>query len=347
MDHLLGSAAVSRSKRVLPLDTVEHPCNLAFTRALARSFVKTIGIHLSQLFSGEALVAAAAEVQWFFKDELGGDGGVFGGPSEMTLQQFTARLAMLELGSTDIPCMIQRNLGWLRDALVLSAVEVQALRWAYCLYRDTSGTVNRLLNQITYTASATAWTALGLLLDVSPAEVNRWLNAPCRLVGLGLLTQSPPWPPPLTVARHLQPSRTLIYALEMPYRSTAGLVHALTEAESSWLFEIDPVPDSVVFTELFPLAAATAYARTANHQSLTADDIVALVEWWSQHRLTQAACTALAGHLDFWAIQRAIRRCFVDASVSRDATRRVTHLRLLQRYLPQPYNRPRDRRLSA
>lgn len=326
MDHLLGGAAVSRSKLVLPFDTVEHPNNLAFTRALTRSLVKTIGCNLSQLFSGEALVAAAADVQRFFKKELGGDGAAFV-DSEMTLQQFTTRLAMEELGNASIPCTVQRNLGWLRDALTLSAMEVEALLWAYCLYRDRSGTVNRLLNQITYTASATAWTVLGLLLDVPPAEVSRWLNAPCRLIGLGLLTQSPPWPPPLTVARHLQPSRTLIYALEMPYRSAAGLLHALTEAESSWLFEIDPVPDWVVFTELFPLAAATAYARTANHQSLTADDIVALVEWWSQHDISKEACAPLEGRLDFATIQLAVRSCFVEHSQSQ---RPVTQLAVLQ-----------------
>jgi hypothetical protein len=326
-----GGAALLHPKHVLPFDMAPHPCNLAFCKAMTSTLIKALGANLSQLASGKEFQSIALEIRQFFAAHFGSSELPSMQPHDhetpdVTPEHFTARLAMLNLPCTDLPCAVARNLDWLCEALHLTNIEKKILLWSYCGHRSAPSVLLRILRKIPCRDAQQVWHALALFFNEPADAIAQTLAEPCRLHGMGLVDLSH-WRGGFALNRYLTPTPNLADALEIPHRSVVGLLSRCLEPEASLLLDPESDMPPNIAHEIFPEPVALAYETAMARQQLKAAHIAALISWFSQHDTLEEACAPLEGSLDFTAIQRAVRSCFIEHGQSQ---RPVTQLAILQ-----------------
>lgn len=327
-----GGAALLHPKRVLPFDMAPHPCNLAFCKAMTSTLIKALGVSLSQVASGKEFQSIALEIRQFFADHFGSSELPSMQPHhhhetpDVTPEQFTVRLVMLNLPSPNVPCAVARNLDWLCLALHLSSIEKKILLWSYCGHRSTPSVLPGILNKIPCCDAQQVWHALGLFFNEPADAVAQTLAEPCRLHGMGLVDLSHRGNV-FSLNRYLTPTPTLKDALEIPHRSIDGLLSRCLEPEASLLFDPESEMPPDIAHAMFPEPVALAYETAMAKQPLKAAHIAALISWFSQYRITEESCTPLEGFLDYFSVQLAVRRCFIKNSRNKLP---VTPLAILQ-----------------
>lgn len=352
-DTLSGGAAVPEAlvaaPLVLPFAVPDHPCNAAFRQAMAARMLKTLGANLHRLVDGDEFQRAARQVRNFFAPELGIanaricsiDIPRFLLPADHPVElidsaQFGAGIAALTVPEPDGECAVVRNLDWLVELLHLTRVERKLLLWAYCAETEHPAVLNRVLECIPCENWADAIEALAVLLEEPVIAVAECLVLPCRLQAMRLLLTDTRGVPS-SMSRCLETGETLVDVLETVHRSRNALLADLLEPRLHWTLQPErDIPDGLL-VEWFEQPVAEVFVAALNGQRLSADQIATTVLWLTGWHIPAAQFGALAGHLAFDAVERAVQRCFVEHS-QRDQP--VTVLALMQALyaatVPQP-----------
>lgn len=314
-NHQQGGAALPLSKFVLPFDVAPHPCNLAFCKAMTATLIKVIGVNLSRVVDSDEFQPLAQEIQKALIASYGvvEPRSMLSDHDIMSPEQFIAWLAILNPPCPDVPCAVARNLDWLHLTLHLSSIEKKILLWSYCSHRKTPSVMPGILNKIPCREEQQIWNALALFFNEPADAIAQTLAAPCRLHGMGLVDVSHR-KNEIFLNRYLTPTPTLMDALEIPHRSVDGLLSRCLEPEASLLLDSDSDMPPNIAHEMFPKPVALAYETVMLKQPLKAAHIAALISWFSQYSISEEACAPLEGFLNYFSIQLAVRRCFIENS---------------------------------
>ena len=220
-------------------------------------------------------------------------------------------MARIPEPTLDVRCAVTRNLGWLQTALHLSPVETKILLWTYAISHRRSESVRDAFGAVRLDSSSAAYAAMAVVLGEPLAAVADCFAAPNRLHALRLCSQ----------VRHNVPfgleecfgaGELLPAVLETVHRSPEAMLQRLLEPERHWSLDPEMQTPGVLYYEWLERPVADAFAATVLHRPLTADHIVALVEWLTGFHFEAAQCSVLAGNLTLEAIEHALKRCFVE-----------------------------------
>jgi hypothetical protein len=194
--HPPGSVALSDPKFVLPFDVAPHPCNLAFCKAMTSTLIKAVGANLSQVASGKEFQSIALEMQQVFAAHFGSIEQLSMQPDhhhktpDVTPEQFTARLAMLNLPCPNVPCAVARNLDWLCQRCICPASRRKSCSGHTAGTAALHSVLLGILNKIPCRDAQQVWHALALFFNEPADAVAQTLAEPCRLHGMGLVDLS-------------------------------------------------------------------------------------------------------------------------------------------------------------
>lgn len=336
-----GGAAVSDSLSwpVEPFEVPPHPCNIQFLDALSVHLMKNLGECMHRITEVEGVEWTPCFLRDFFvpvSDAVLGLQATTNvvrfaagrpGSSEPALKMssFTDLMARVPEPVLEFQCAVARNLDWLQTALHLSSVETKLLLWTYAVSHRRSENLRNAFAAMRFGGRSSACAAFALLLDEPRDAVIAAFTAPSRLVAMRLS-----WTERCTAEfgldEYFMASELLPAVLETVHRSPEAMLERLLEPERNWTLAPEVQTPTVLYYEWFERPVADAFAATVLGRPLTADHIVALIEWLTGFRLEPAQCSLLAGHLTLETIEQTIKRCFV---VNGRCDRAVTPLMVL------------------
>lgn len=319
---------------VEPFEVPPHPCNLLFLQALSAHVMTTLGKRLHRIAGGQDSQWAACFIRDFFSPTFDAVPGLPVTPGlirfapgqqqqiepEFDVPSFPGLMGRLPEPVLDVRCAVTRNLYWLQDALHLSAVETKLLLWTYAISHRRSENVRNAFGAVRFNAETNAYAAMAVLLDEPEETVASCFVAPNRLRAMRLSWRGR-CTSPFSLDECFEASDLLPAVLETVHRSPEAMLERLLEPERNWTLEPEVETPSVLYYEWFERSVADVFAATVLGRPLTADHIVALIEWLTGFRLEPAQCSLLAGHLTLEAIEQAIKRSFVaNARCDREVT---------------------------
>lgn len=335
-----SDACGADAKCVSSFEMQPHPSNASFCEAMTATMVKSFGLNLHRFSSGQDFQGAAFDIQRFFAIHFGAFELLSSQPdlprflqpenrqpdAPIEPEQFTAQLAELELPEPNQPCPVLRNLEWLCDLLHLTSVERKVLLWSYMLNCITPTELPRMLGTVSCADEAHAKQCLATLLDEPVEAVNAIYAEPCRLHAMGLI-EVELWHEASILNVYLMPTPTLAVVLETLQQSQEAMLLRLLEPETNWILDNKNFPVGL-FDMWYPPSVARACKATVHARPLSADDIAALIRFFTKYQVPTEHCGPLAGRLDFGTIHQAVKRCFIESS--RRQLESVTQLDVLQ-----------------
>lgn len=309
---------------VEPFEVPPHPCNLKFLDALSINLMKTLGDCVHRIAEVEGVEWAPCFLRDFFvrvSDALIGlqatpslvriaTGRPGSCESAFDMSSFTDLMARVPGPVLEVQCAVSRNLDWLQTALHLSSVETKLLLWTYAVSHRRSENLRNAFAAVRFDGRSSACAALALLLDEPHHAVVASFKAPSRLVAMRL-SWTERCVAEFGLDEYFVASDLLPAMLETVHRSPEAMLERLLEPERNWTLEPEVQTPTVLYYEWFERPVADAFAATVLGRPLTAEHIVALIEWLTGFRFEPAQCRLLAGHLTLEAIEQTIKRCFV------------------------------------
>lgn len=324
---------------VEPFEVPPHPCNLQFLEALNALVMRTLGERLHRIAEGENFQWAACFVRDFFAPAFSAVPGLPITPGSIRfapgrsqriepaflVSSFADLMARIPVPELEVRCAVTRNLRWLEDALYLSTVEAKLLLWTYAISHRRSERLRNALAAVRFERESDAHAAMAVLLDEPEEAIAGCFAAPIRLLAMRLIWKGRRTVP-IGLDECFEASDLLPAVLETVHRSPEAMLARLLEPEPNWTLDPKVETPSVLFYDWFEKPLADAFAATVSGRQLTADHIVALIEWLTGFRLEPAQCSPLAGHITLEAIEQALKRCFVTNG---GCNRVVTPLKVL------------------
>lgn len=313
------------SEMFSPYAVPPHPANRLYVKGMADVLMKTLGLHLTSIATGDEFQAAASLVLDYFADS-------FGLRTEHSATQnidpeaFSKRLASLKLDDHNQACAVVRNLDWLTTALHLSRAERKLLLWTYVVNCHQHQSFEGVMMAIQFDSQDHAYAALSILLDKPVVEIAKCFAAPSRLHGIRLI-DSHPWRYPLSLDCFFQGTENMTDVLEVVHYSPEGMLQRMSELSLYWSLLPDPCVSNERLHEWFEPAMAEACIAVVNRRPLAATHIAELVWWLIGYRMSAEHYEPLAGHLDFVTIQKAIQRCCMERS---QLDQKITQLAVMQ-----------------
>lgn len=335
---------------VEPFDVPAHPCNLTFLTAFSDQVMKALGSNLSLLTDHPDQVWAACHVRDFFAPRFDAVVGlpvtpIFPVSSQSTdspvgssfdLLGFCAQAAGLDVPQADQVCAVTRNLKWLQSTLHLTSVDQKFLLWTYAISHRRSQRLQDAFGTVRLTSWAQAHAAIALMLEEPVESVALCFAAPSRLSAMRLLVTGRR-SVPFGLDECFSTSELLASVLETVHSTPEAMLQRLLEPERHWTLAPELETPSVLYYEWLDRPVADVFAAAVLLKPMTADHIVALVQWLTSMQLSPASCEPLAGRLDLETIEQVLKVCFVEHAL-RDVP--VTAFIVLQRSTHRPRPEP-------
>ena len=144
-----GDASPDSEMLVSPYAVPPHPANRLYAKGMADVLMKTLGLHLTSIATGQEFQDAASLVLDYFAESFG-LWPEHSATQNIDPEAFFKRLASLKLEDLNPACAVVRNLDWLTTALHLSRAERMLLLWTYVAHSQMPSVIEDVMMAIQF-----------------------------------------------------------------------------------------------------------------------------------------------------------------------------------------------------